>query len=163
MIFIEVGGIALAFCVILLIVIKIGELILRHFYIRRLIKECSKVEQYHLYGWVDKLTKFDEMYIWVDPVILRQNHPILTERNINKILGFIEKQDFKDLLYVRSQLAIVIRIPKGCTVTFGQGCFSYKNYPSQVVDSDNILKAFAFKSQVLSNEAKLIKTVRHIS
>lgn len=163
MLLIEVGFSAIVVLISLMSIIKLAEVVMRHFYIKRLAKKLRETKQFVIYGWVDKLEGLNEMNIWFDPLIIQTNYPTLTDKDVNRLIKYFKEDELKDTLYIRGKNAVVIRIPEDCAITFGNGCFEFKDHPSTISESKQILNASVLNRWMVTDNAKLIETVRHVN
>lgn len=131
--------------------------------VKRFVKKFTKLKNHYFYGMVGKLTDLQELNIWFDPVYIKTKYPTLSESEIKSIITTLKKKDWSDTLYARGSVSVVIRVPEGCCISFGNNCWVYKEIQSIVKPSTCILDASALENWVIGDEAVLVKTVKHVN
>lgn len=143
--------------------VLVAAFIARRIVVSDLLKKLSTNRNFYFYGWVPKLTNLQELNIWIDPLYLRVKYPTLCESDFKRIVATLTKMNWDDTLYVCSSLAVIIRVPEDCCISFGNNCFEYKEFQSIIEPSSRLVGASKLESRKISEEAVLIKTVRRVS
>lgn len=154
-------AIAIAYAIYLIILLSTKTY--RKYKVNQLFKVHSQVKQHYVYGWCDKLADYSEMNVWWDLERLIAKYPDESNTTLKLLQERLMKHDYSDLLYVRSKLVTVIRVPVGASISFGNNCHQYKDFASILCKSDDGMNASAINIATLAYDAKLLKTVRHVA